>query len=51
MKESQNLALIIEVSQLTNIRQERRIKKERNKFINTVKNYAYPMLTAFADPS
>ena len=47
------LAIAVKVLQITNVRQAESIRKkqERNKFINTVKNYAYLLLTTFADPS
>ena len=47
------LAIAEKVLQITNERQAESIreKQERNKFINTVKDYAYLLLTTFADPS
>ena len=46
------IAMLVKVLQITNVRQAESIseKQERNKF-NTVKNYAYLLLTTFADPS
>ena len=47
------LAIAVKVLQITKVRQAESIreKQERNKFINTVKDYAYLLLTTFADPS